>query len=188
MSDLVVLYRRAVEQFGSRVEAIADHQWHLPTPNTDWDVHALVNHLVYEELWSQPLLDGQTVAEVGTRFDGDLLGHRPKAAWEAAARGTIDAAVVPGVLTRTVHVSFGDISGEEYLSQLTTDHVIHTWDLARATGGNEGLDPELVEFTFEALVPQIEQWREVGVFGPRVEPPAHADRQTQLLALTGRAV
>lgn len=185
MSDLIELHRRAVEEFGSRVRAVGSGQWELPTPNTDWNVRDLVNHLVNEELWAPPLLEGQTIAEVGNRFDGDLLGEDPTAAWESAARGAVEA-VTPEALSRTVHVSFGDISGEEYVSQLTADHAVHAWDLARAIGADERIDPELVEFSFQLYAPEIERWRDAGIFGPPVPPGANASRQELLLALTGR--
>ena len=187
MPDAVALYRRSVEEFGSRVEAIAAEQWHLPTPDTDWDVSALVNHLVSEDLWAPPLLAGLTIAEVGDRFEGDLLGDDPKAAWKAAAHDALAAAGEDGVLSRTVHVSSGDISAAEYIGQLTADHTIHAWDLARAIGADEELDPDLVELSFAVLAPEVDQWRDFGVFGPRVEVPPGATRQAELLALTGRS-
>ena len=85
-----------------------------------------------------------------------------------------------------MHVSFGDISGREYVSQLTCDHLIHGWDLARAIGAEETLDPELVDFAYDFLAPQVDGWRSAGAFGPTVDLPAGADRQAELLCLTGR--
>lgn len=184
--DLVGLFGRAVEEFGRRVPVIGDDQWGAPTPDTEWDVRALVNHVLAEDLWAPPLLDGMTIAEVGGRFDGDQLGDEPTAAWTRAAAGAVAAVGQPGALERTVHVSFGDISGREYVSQLVCDHVIHGWDLARATGADERLDPELVEFAAGYLTPQIEGWRSAGVFAPPVDVAAGAGAQDRLLALTGR--
>jgi hypothetical protein len=46
----------------------------------------------------------------------------------------------PGAVDRTVHLSFGDTSGQEYVVQLTADLAIHAWDLARATGQDDTLD------------------------------------------------
>ncbi len=186
MSDLIELYRRSIEEFGRRVRDVGFAQWHLPTPNEAWNVRDLVQHLVSEELWTPLLLAGATLEEVGDRFEGDLLGDNPKAAWEAAARGAVGALPDGFDLSRTVHVSFGQIAAAEYVGQLTSDHTIHAWDLARAIGTDERLDPELVEFVYAALEPQVEQWRAAGVFGPRVDVPPDASRQAQLLALTGR--
>jgi len=187
MTDLLELYRRSIEEFGSRVRAVRDDQWSLPTPDTEWDVRALVNHLVYEELWAPPLLGGRTLEDVGDRFDGDLLGDRPKVAWERAAQAASDAAT-SDTLDRMVHVSWGQIPGREYISQLTADHTVHAWDLARATGGDERLDPELVEFSHQLYAPQIDGWRTAGIFGPAVQPGPGASIQERLLALTGRTV
>jgi uncharacterized protein (TIGR03086 family) len=185
VADSIEMYRRSVEGFGQRVTAVGAADWDRPTPCSDWSVRDLVHHLVSEELWAPPLFEGQTIAEVGDRFEGDLLGPDPQSAWKEAAAAAVDAAS-PDVLDRTVHLSFGDVPGREYIGQLTADHVIHAWDLARGIGGDERLDPELVEFVHTFLAPQIEGWRDAGVFAPPVEIPADADLQTKLLALTGR--
>ncbi len=185
-SELVVLFRRAVDEFGRRVEAVRPAQWTAATPDTEWDVRALVNHVVGEELWTVPLADGATLDEVGDRFDGDQLGDDPVATWRRASGAAVAAVGEEGALDRIVHVSFGDIPGSEYVSQLTCDHLIHAWDLARAIGIDEGLHRELVDFAFDYLSPQADSWRGAGVFGPRVDVPEGADRQTALLALSGR--
>ena len=125
---------------------------------SDWTVRDLVRHLVYEELWAPPLFEGRTVADVGDRFEGDILGADPQAAWKEAAAAAL-APVSSDLLDRTIHLSFGDFPGREYLGQLTADHVIHAWDLARGLGGDERLDPELVEFVHTLMAPQVEKWR-----------------------------
>jgi uncharacterized protein (TIGR03086 family) len=185
MADLVELFERAVTQFGDRVTAIGD-KWAAATPDTEWDVRALVNHVLAENLWAPPLLAGSTIADVGDRFDGDQLGDDPRAAWKAAVGLSIPAVAEAGALDRTVHVSFGDIPGREYVSQLVCDHAIHGWDLARAIGADEAIDADLVEFAYDFLRPQVEGWRSAGVFGPQVDLAAGAGPQAELLALSGR--
>ncbi len=186
MADVIGLYRRAVDEFGARVRAVSKDQLSLPTPNAEWDVKALLNHVVNENQWVPPLLAGETIAEVGNRFDGDQVGDDPWSAWTDVAVAALAACHDDDVPLRVVHVSFGDITGEDYLAQITTDHVVHTWDLARATGGDEHLDPDLVDFALGYLAPQADMWREAGAFGPAVKVPVSIDRQTELLALTGR--
>jgi len=165
---------------------VRDDQWSASTPDAEWDVRTLVNHLVSEDRWAPPLFEGATIADVGDRFDGDLLGADPKAVWAEAAAGAVAAASADGALARTVHLSFGDFPGEGYLSQLISDHVIHAWDLARGIGGDDTLDPELVEWVHGFLAPQVDGWRAAGAFGPAVETAPDADLQTMLLGLTGR--
>ena len=186
MAGAIEMYRRSLEEFGQRVMAVAPGDWVRPTPCSEWSVRDLVRHLVYEELWAPPLLEGQTIADIGDRFEGDILGTAPQAAWKEAAAGALAAGGPSDVLGRTVHLSFGDFSGQDYLGQLTADHLIHAWDLARGIGGDERLDPELVTFVTDFMAPQVEQWRGAGVFGPTVEVTPDADPQAKLLALTGR--
>ena len=186
MSDLVELFQKSVREFDSRVAAVNDEQWAAGTPCVEWDVRTLVNHIVNEDRWVTPLLDGKTIAEVGDALDGDLLGDDPKASWRAAADEATEAVGRPGVLERTVHVSFGDIPGREYISQVLCDHVLHSWDLAKGIGASTALDQDLVDFAYGYLEPVAEAWRAAGAFGPAVEVPEEADKQTRLLALTGR--
>lgn len=186
MSDLPDLYRRAVDQFGGFVTQVKDEQWSSSTPCTDWDVRALVNHIVNENLWAPPLLDGKTIEEVGDRFDGDVLGDDPKQTWKQASEEAIAAVSQGGALDTTVHLSFGDFPGDGYVSQVLTDHVIHAWDLARGIGANDELDTELVQFAWDYLEPQADAWRSAGALGDKVDVDESADTQTKLLAIAGR--
>ena len=95
MDDILELHRRALAEFGGRVHAVRPDQWSCATPCVDWSVRQLVNHLVSELRWVPPLLAGATVAEVGDRFDGDLLGADPVAAWDAAAAAAAAEAARP---------------------------------------------------------------------------------------------
>ncbi|MFC7484541.1 maleylpyruvate isomerase N-terminal domain-containing protein [Luedemannella flava] len=83
--DVEELHRRSVEAFVALVGQVPADRWGDPTPCTDWTVRELVNHLVYEQLWTPPMFAGATIAEVGDRFEGDLLGDDPAAATRAAA-------------------------------------------------------------------------------------------------------
>ena len=87
MSDLLDFQQRATEEFDRRVAATTDDKWKRPTPCADWDVRALVNHVVYEDLWAPHLARGETVEQVGDRYEGDQLGSDPKAAWRDASDG-----------------------------------------------------------------------------------------------------
>src|SRR5262249_18149621 len=142
--DVPVMFAAAVAEFGSRVQQIGDHQWADATPSEGWSVRDLVNHLVGEDRWAPPLLAGSSIAEVGGRFDGDLLGTAPKQTWSEASAEAVRAVEADGAMNRTVHLSFGDFPGSEYALQLFADHLIHAWDLARAIGADERLDTELV--------------------------------------------
>jgi uncharacterized protein (TIGR03086 family) len=182
------LHRRACESFTATVREVRPDQWGLPTPCADWDVRALVNHVVGEDCWTSPLLEGATIAEVGDRFDGDLLGDDPVAASDAAAAEALAAIGQPGALERTVALSYGNSPAAEYVTELFVDHLIHRWDLAAAIGADTRLDEELVAACAAWLVEHEKVWRAAGVIGPRAPVSEDADAQTRLLAAFGRSV
>src|SRR5437868_1017834 len=106
--DLVDLHRRTIAEFLARVPGSAQSDaWSAATPCPDWTVRELVNHIVAEQRWAVPLLAGATIEEVGTGLDGDLLGEDPAGAAQRAAAAAAEAVAQPGVLARTVHLSFG---------------------------------------------------------------------------------
>jgi uncharacterized protein (TIGR03086 family) len=178
--------RRGVEEFDARVAQISDGQWDAATPDPEWNVRDLVAHLVAENLWAVPLFAGSTIAEVGDRFDGDVLGADPKRSWAEASAPALRAAGEPEVMRRTIHLSFGDFPGHEYAMQLFADHLIHAWDLARAIGADEGLDPELVGTCATWFAAMEDGYRSAGVIADRPPVPDGADAQTRLLAMFGR--
>jgi uncharacterized protein (TIGR03086 family) len=185
-ADQAELHRRAVEEFDARVRVVTDDQWQLPTPCSDWNVRQLVNHLVYENRWTVPLMGGSTIEEVGDRYEGDLLGDRPKAAWEESSTDAVQAVSAEGALERIVDLSSGPTPAREYVSQLFADHLIHAWDLARAVGADERLAPELVDACAAWFASMEDIYRAIGAVGERPETPPGADAQTVLLAAFGR--
>ncbi|MGH3901681.1 MAG: TIGR03086 family metal-binding protein [Pseudonocardiaceae bacterium] len=176
----------AMGEFDRRVRVIRPGQWQDPTPCTEWDVQALVDHLVVEQLWAPLLLDGATIADVGDRFEGDQLGDDPVAAWESAAAAARQAFAAPGALRRSVELSYGRRPAEEYCQEMTMDLTVHAWDLARGIGADERLDEELVRKVLDFIEPQVEQLTDTGLFALPVSVSADADAQTRLLALLGR--
>jgi uncharacterized protein (TIGR03086 family) len=186
-TDVRKLYHRAMDAYGDHVHAVPDGQWGAPTPCSEWDVRALVNHVVGENRWAVPLFAGGTIQEVGDRFDGDLLGNDPAAAWDDSAAAAIVAVDEPAAMDRIVHLSFGDFPGREYAMQLLADLVVHGWDLARATGADERIDPELVDVCRAWFAGVADAYRSAGAVAARPPVPPGADAQTQLLADFGRS-
>lgn len=185
--EVAALHRRAVENVGGLVARIGADQWGTPTPCSAWNVRELVNHLASENAWTAPLFDGQTIADVGDRFDGDVLGDQPGVVWSSYADEAVGAVSEPGALERTVHLSFGDFPGREYAMQLFADMLIHGWDLARAIGADERLDPDLVDALSGWFAGVADLYRQGGAVGPRADVPDDADAQTRLLADFGRS-
>lgn len=184
--DLLTAYRRSLFGFTQRVAQVRPHQWSAPTPCVEWDVRALVNHLVGEDLWTVPMFEGATIDEVGNRFEGDLLGEDPATAATGAATAAEAVVAAPGAMKRTVRLSFGDTPATEYVYQLLADHLVHTWDLAMAVGVDPRLDPDAVRLCANWFADREDVYRAGGAIGPRVPVPVTADPQDRLLGAFGR--
>lgn len=187
--ELVELHGRCGRRFAVLAAGVGPGQWHDGTPCSQWDVRALVHHLMYEQRWVPPLFEGQTMEQVGSQFEGDLLGG-DASAWPGLLASAIEqahAAVAdPGAMERTVHLSFGDTSGQEYALQLTADLAIHGWDLARATGQDDALEPGVVALMLPWSEANAELLAASGMFGTPIDTGPAAPDDVRLLGLLGR--
>lgn len=166
---------------------MTEADWTRATPCDGWTVRDLVNHVVGEELWLPPLLDGATIESVGSRFDGDLLGAAPAAAAaDAAARAREAAAGVD--LDVVVHLSSGDHPAASYLEQLCADHVIHGWDLSAALGIDYPFEEDLVAWCTLWFEPFEDSYRASGAVAARRIDPLPESGLPRLLAMSGRDI
>ena len=184
--SLADLHCRAQDLALSYIEGIADDQWQAATPCSEWDVRALVNHLVANNRWVVELSKGKTIAEVGDALDGDMLGMDPIAAFRESAGAACDAFAKSGAMTQTYQLSFGEAPGSLYVSERFVDVLIHAWDVATATGQATALSDELVGRCFDMIEPQRDAIRANDDFGPEVPIDDDAATQVRLLALLGR--
>jgi uncharacterized protein (TIGR03086 family) len=182
--DAITLLPAAAEEFGRRVHAVPPDAWDRATPCVDWSVRDVVNHVVGEHLWAPELLGGATMTDVGDRFDGDVLGDDPLAAWDPAIYRSLTAwAKVPA--DRPVHLSFGDTPAREYAEQMLVDLVVHAWDVSRGAGLDERMDPAAVRHALAYVEPHAAGLAASGLFAEPV-PVSSDDPQDRLLGLLGR--
>ena len=111
MADVRSWLKDAAAGFGSCLEGVADDQWSSPTPDVEWDVRALVAHLVDEQLWAPPLLAGRTIEDIGDEIPPDPLGDDPVTAQRNATTAMVEA-LEDLDLDATVHLSFGDVPAQ----------------------------------------------------------------------------
>lgn len=160
-------------------------QWLAPT-NCEMTVRALVNHIVTGHYWAAELARGQTIAEVGDRFDRDVLGDDPLAEYDRALAAAHTAFGEPHALEAACTLSYGTVPVAVYCGHRVLDTFIHGWDLARATAQDDRLDPELVEIVYAMFEPHAAELAASGAFGTPVAIETGADTQTRLLAMLGR--
>ena len=182
MSELAVRYSKVAAGFGARVRAVPPGAWDSPAPCEGWVARDVVAHLVewvpaffFHGTWQ---LDVPPLPDVAVD---------PVAAWQAldaAIRAALDDPAVAGSERDT---PMGRQTFAACLDQIgTNDLLVHTWDLARATGLDETLDGDEVHRLFVAMEPYDDVLRQSGQYGPRVPVPDDADEQTKLIAFTGR--
>jgi uncharacterized protein (TIGR03086 family) len=175
-------FRTLAAAFTDRVEAVPADRWESPSPCEGWTARDVVRHMV----GNVDMFHGMIGEE---RPSGKTVDDDPVAAW-AEARDAMQAALDdPETARREYDGFFGRTTLEQSVDRLMgADLVVHAWDLARATGGDEKLDPDAVHEVFTALQPMDEMLRAPNAFGPKLDPPAGADEQTRLLAFLGRRV
>ncbi len=184
--NLPEIHERALSATGAVVDRVAARQLDLSTPCDGWSVRELLNHLVGGNYWAAELAAGKSIDEVGDRLDGDTLGDDHAAAYRASAELAVAAFNAPGSMDAPCAVSYGPVPGSVYCGHRILDVVIHGWDLAKATGQDTTLDPELVDAVTAIVTPQMDLLAGSGMFGSTVTIDSDADPQTRLLSTLGR--
>jgi uncharacterized protein (TIGR03086 family) len=185
--DLIDLHRRAVEQAAERIARLSPDQLSRPTPCTEWDVRDLLNHMIGGNWMFARAANGEQVERPAGGMP-DLAGTDPAGAYAESAKAVLEAWDDPSVLTRTVHLPFGEVPGQFALGLRFSDTVVHTWDLARATGQDEAIDAELCRAATEVARANVrDDFRGPGrPFAAPIDVPADAPPHHQLAAFLGR--
>jgi len=180
-SEVSERYRRIADGFTARVEGVPSEHWSARTPCSEWNVRDLVAHVVGTHWRVGAALDQRDPVEVDP--NGDLLRQ-----WRDARAAIVAALDDEGRASTVVSGMFGDQPFVSLVGRLLcADTLVHTWDLAGATGQDERLDPDGVARAIEFLTPIDEPMRGPRGFAPKITPPAGADEQTKLLNFCGRA-
>jgi uncharacterized protein (TIGR03086 family) len=194
MDNLVGLFLSAQSAFDARVRAIGADQWHQPTPDAEWDVAALVDHLVDENRWVPPLVHGHDI-EAATKIvegsrslpaDGGVGANLAKD-WEVASVAAADAFKEDGALDRSAALSRGPTPVREYIGEMIFDHLVHGWDLEKATGfTGDPLPEDAVAVVYEMAKSIAPMLAASGMFAEPVDVGEDASTLDKLVAITGR--
>lgn len=185
-------YTTCLEQASGIVRQVRADQLANETPDDEWTVRDLANHMLYEVSWVPDIVAGRTIAEVGSTYDGELFDADVAnsqtnliAAWDAAAEKA-ERAVADCDMEATAHLSYGDTTNADYVRQTGGDVLVHAWDLAKAIGA---------PFQFNETVAEA-MWKGVkdvdvsssGLFKPPLPAKETASFQEKILAHLGRDV
>jgi uncharacterized protein (TIGR03086 family) len=186
--DGLDIFKVALAQATAVVKQVRPEHFANATPDSEWNVRDLVGHMLYELSWTPDMVEGKTTEEVGSAHDGDLIGGTDidlSVHWQTAA-DKADIALDAADPEETAHLSYGDVSIDDYLRQAGGDQFIHSWDLGKSIGVPVHFDVETAQAIYDKMLPRRDDLQKSGLFAGPLTVPEDADIQTKLLALFGR--
>lgn len=167
MDDVGELHLVVCRRFGEAV-ASADGRWDRQSPCVAWDARGVLEHVIgfHDVLLLRPL------GLKPERPSGD-----PRVRWQLTYDSLTEA------------LGSGEAAQlNEYrlMPNLTRDVLVHTWDLARAVGADDALDPVWCELFCAGLPEDPQALAASGMFGAPVTIGDETDAQARLLAPLGR--
>lgn len=183
-------FEQAVMSTAGIVKIVRQDQMTAPTPCSEWDVRALLNHVI-GTLWLGQALLGDSEPRYamapGGLPDADLARTDPAAAYAEASEAALAAAGAGDALTRLHTTPLGDMPGPILAGFTTLDILVHGWDLAKAIGHPVVLDDAVAEhvmgFAQQSLA--SEEMR-AGRIGPALAVPEAASVGDRLAGFLGR--
>ena len=178
--EVIDRYTTLINAFDARVQAAPADSWSNPAPCDNWTATDVVTHVA---TGMNGVVAGLSGGEPAAVDPSDPVGT-----WNSA-RTSMLAALSSADLSTNVSGPFGPMPAEQFIGRfMSTDALVHTWDLARSVGGDEALDQDTVAAAYSGLKPMDAMIRMPGVFGPKIEPAEGDDLQTEFLKFLGRSV
>lgn len=150
----------AVTEFiRSRVDQVSSDDLTRPTPCDEWDVSALLAHIAGGNRMTVALLDGcdaRTAGKIVTSGDPADVADSLTAQLDRFEGADLDA---------SVHHPVGDVPARMLYGFRISDLLVHGWDLARALGKDETLDPDLLQWVWEDSEPIAPLLPVTGLYG-----------------------
>jgi uncharacterized protein (TIGR03086 family) len=194
MFDIAEQYDRLAGGFLARIEATPEDRWDAVSPCQGWTARDIVAHVINGHRGITAMVRGtqpQPAHGVGVSGMANAPEVAPDADLAAAfaecRAGMLAVLTDPQLAATTLPGPMGMVAVEDAADVIgALELLVHSWDLARAVGGDETLDGDAVTRTYRALKPYYAGLQATGAFLPQVAPPADADPQTTFLCFTGR--
>jgi uncharacterized protein (TIGR03086 family) len=186
--DQVATMGRVIDETNRVVAAITPDQLDRPSPCDEWTVRDVLNHLTAgATIFAVCVHDGAMSDEqLGALMAEDNLGDDYQGAFRDASARALAAFAELGAADRIVNLPFGTMPAGVAIDIAVFDVLVHTWDLAHATGQQLELDPETMATAYALAEQMLPGMREHGVVGPEVAVPADAPAADRLAGLAGR--
>lgn len=177
---------QAITSTRAVLAAVSSDQLAADTPCTAWNVSDLINHIVGAQYFFESGVLGQPPAGEVDYAAGDFV-----AAFDEASARCAAAFAADGAMEKMLTLPFGQMPGAAFAGLAATDTFAHGWDLAKATGQNTDLAPELAAQLLAGAKMSIQpafRSEEGTVFGLEQTAPAGASNADELAAFLGRTV
>ncbi|MFE6862317.1 TIGR03086 family metal-binding protein [Nocardia sp. NPDC057668] len=181
--EIAERYGRLSTAFAAKIEGVAPDGWGDPTPCDEWNVRDLVGHVTR--------MCAVHLSMVGRRLGpGPTVEQDPLAAFKHASDRIADDLADPVRSQAIFDGRFGRWTFAEAIDRAVCNELaIHGWDLARATGQDERIDPsELPKLWASLKMVGDKAIRNPRVSGPEIPVDPDADEQNKLLSYVGRKV
>lgn len=195
MSEIAERYLTLSNGLLARIRATPHERWRAPSPCQGWNAQDVVAHVINGHRGILAMVTGQPPVAadgVGVSPMADAPKVEPGTdlalAYEHCRNAMYSMLSDPErATTRLPGGPLGPVPVEQAADIIgSLELLVHTWDLARAVGGDEKLDPELTARTHEALLPHYAALQATGAFQPSIPAPGDADPQTVFLRFVGR--
>jgi uncharacterized protein (TIGR03086 family) len=178
-------YQRALDAVEAVLDGVGPGGWEATSPCADWTAWDVAGHLIGGQRVIQALATGQACPEVAVD-PGRFCGDDPARSWRRTRRDCTCALTETALQRPVPFGALGELPLHLFLGGHILELLIHSWDLAQATGQMAQLDPDLVHHAFATAQVVAPMLRADGRLGPPLAPPARAGELTRLLAFMGR--
>ena len=161
--ESAALYRAATTHALKVLNGVHRLQLDDPTPCSEWNVRDLIMHCIGGQQFAAGMLTGKPT---GLEFGGigtivpvpdDVATMSTE--YQRSTAAVLATANDTAAMERTIALPIATISGAEFLFTEFMDQLVHSWDLAIATGQDATLEPALAEAAHSLFQPG-------GLFGP----------------------
>src|SRR5215213_8472042 len=165
------MFETTLRRTGELIDSIGDADWRRPTPCSEWDLRALVAHVIGTNRWGAAVARGEAPSADAPEASA--------AAYWASTEAALAAWQQPGARERLVALPMGEVPGSVAMTINFGDNLVHQWDLAAALSRSITLDPAAAAFELEFARGMITPERRAGggMFDPAVIVPASAPIQ-----------
>ena len=182
MSENLRNFTKALYGMDAVVQRVPADRWDEPSPCEGWSARDVVAHQVGVLQGAAATIRSREMARVAEPEDRS----DPVALWNAARDDVLEALDQPGVIRQEGAYWFGEMSIDQFIGIVQWDPLTHGWDLARATGVEVHLDPDLARSSYETISAMRPVLAKRHLVAEEVAVPDDADIVSRYLGLVGR--